>query len=508
MEITYRIVQWCLCGSDSPFFISDSFEFIPLQKYLQKYERIPKMSIKTDIQKNMLCGKIPFILSNPAQQIIIGYIIREMNDLLNDISLDVDILKPSSTDATELIESELFNIFINGLFSKHNKVLSKHFQSLHKTDILILESLSNSLNKFYSNQFSNNIIRTYIFSFYCDYLLKFCQTASKNNEHTTKSFSSFVYWCLENSDIDTKRIENLLNLEYGLMCVNNKDFANMINNMSSRITSIILHNSNIFQPYIKKTTNNIHEWTIGGISLCQKSIISNPLIRGCEFLRRVRGTTEEIECFMDWILKLDNQTINETIEEFINRNEINSIKNIIISRFNNISSEKKLKCLENYEFDGNRFKIRNDIYFINDSILKEITQYSFDKQLAKNIQSPDLYWRYIKITTNKITTTFPYKNKFFIGKIECSSYIMENGEYVDIPVIQYNSDIETISIIYQPPQGLKVIKITTPSGGLLENNVFFIFTNGKITQEWMTKDVEYEQMDKLTTNGGTVKINI
>ena len=505
LEITYRIVEWCLCGSETPFLISDSFEFIPLQNYLKKLNRIPSMKIKTGIQKNLLCREIPFLLSNPAQQIISGYVIREMNDVLNDVTLETDNLKPLSTDANDLIESEIFNVFINGSFAKHNKTLLSVFSQLHQNDILLLESISNSLNKFYQNQFSNNIVRSYLFSFFPEYLLKFCQ---RQSEHSIKSFSNFVYWCLENSEIDQKKIENLLNLEYALMCVNNRDFVNLVNQMSARITSLILHNSFIFQPYIKKTTNRIHEWTIGGISLCRKSVISNPLIRGCEFIRKVRGTTEEIEIFMDWIQKLDNQTINETVEEFIKRNEVNSIKNIIISRFNNVSAEKRLKCLENYIFDGTKFKIRNDVYFVSDQILQDVIQFSFDRQFAKNIQSPDLYWRELKISTDKISTTFPSKNKFFIGKVECSSYIMENGEYVEIPVIQFNSEIETLSIIYQPPQGLKVLKIITPSGDLSENNVFFLFTNSKISQDWIPREIQYNEMNKLTTNGGTVKISL
>lgn len=510
LDITYRLVEWSLCGSDTPFLITDSFEFIPLQKYQKKYERIPKMKIETDIQKNILCGNSAFLLSDPAQQIIIGYIIKELNDVLNDVMNDTDSLKPSVCDTNELIESQLFNIYINGLFAKHNSVLSEQLKHLSRSDIIILESLSNSLNKFYNNQFSSNIIRSYIFSFYPEYLLKFCNTASKHNITSTKSFSSIVYYCLH-SEIDNNKINNLLNLEYALMCVHNRHFCNIVNMMSNKITSVILHNSYIFQPYVMKTTNSIHEYTLGGITLCQKSIITNALVRAIEFIRYTRGTTEELECFLEWIKRLDNEEINDTLEDFLIKKDINTIKNILVSRFNTLSSKSSknniYNCLEGFIFENNKFRKRNDIYFYTDSLLNEISKYCFEKQLAKNIQAEELYWRPLRITTNSISTTFPSKNKFFIDKIECTSYIMENGEYSQIPIIKYNSEIETISIIYQPPQGLKVIKIISPSGSILENNVFFIFTNAKVSEEWISKDTSYEENNRMILNGVNMKIN-
>ena len=84
---------------------------------------------------------------------------------------------------------------------------------------------------------------------------------------------------------------------------------------------------------------------------------------------------------------------------------------------------------------------------------------------------------------------------------------MENGEYVSIPVYEYNSSFETMSIVYQPPRGLKNIRIISPSGLLLENNCFFVFTNGKIDEEWIKHDISYEGLTKLTTNGGTAKVS-
>ena len=511
LDITYRLVQWCLCGSNTPFLITDSFEFIPLQRYLKKYDRIPKMKIETDIQKNILCGNSAFLLSDPSQQIVIGYIIKELTDLLNDVMNDIDYLKPSACETNELIESQLFNVYINGLYARYNSILSEQLKNMNKSDIVILESLTNALNKFYNNQFSSNIIRSYIFSFYSDNLLKFCNTASKHNISSTKSFSSIVYYCLHN-EIDKNKIENLLNLEYALMCINNKYFCNTINAMSNKITSLILHNSYIFQPYIMRTTNNIHEYTIGGITLCQKSIITNALIRAIEYIRHTRGTTEELECLLEWIKVLDNNEINDTIEELLIKNDINTIKSILISKFNSLSSSTNKHVvrtsLDSYKFEDKKFRKRNDIYFINDSLLSDLSKYCFEKQLAKNIQADELYWRPIKITTNAIRTTFPSKNKFFIDKIECTSYIMENGEYVQIPIIKFDSKIETISIIYQPPQGLKVIKIITPSGSLLENNVFFIFTNSKVSEEWITKNIQYEDANRMIVNGANMKANV
>lgn len=506
MEITWRIVNWCLCGSSTPFFITDSFEFIPLRKYLKRYPNIPEMSIKTDIQKSIISGNAAFNLSDPSQQIIMGYIMKEFNDLMNDLETNAEMFLPCSTDTSEEIEKELFRIFINGSFANHNTFLSEYLKNIHKTDLLILNSLSASLNKFYQNRFSNNIVRSYIFSYLPEYLLKFIMSAAKHGEYSLKTFSGFVFWCI-NSEIDEKRISRLLDLEYALMCVHNREFTKLINAMSSRIISIILHNSFIFQPYIKQTLDDIHPWTIGGITLCQKSIISNPLVRGCEYIRRTLGTTEELECFNEWIKRLDNQTINETIEEFIQRNDLGSIKNILISRFNNASNDKRLKCLENWKLEDSKVHIRNDAYFISDSIISEVVQYSFRKQLAKNVQSPDLFWRPLKITTKGYSTTYPSKNKFFIGKIECGSYIIENGEYVQLPVVEYNTTLQTMSIVYQPPNGLKVIKVITPSGLLAENNVFFVFTNGRVSEEWIVKDTEYEGMTKMTTNGGSMKVS-
>ena len=84
---------------------------------------------------------------------------------------------------------------------------------------------------------------------------------------------------------------------------------------------------------------------------------------------------------------------------------------------------------------------------------------------------------------------------------------MENGEYVNVPIIEFNSVIETVSMIYQPPNGLKVLKIISPSGEILENNAFFIFTNGSTTETWIKKPIEYEGLTKMTIEGGDVKVN-
>ena len=501
MNYTWRIVEWCLTGSSNSFFITDNYEFLPTRHKLEKYLGIPAMAIETDIQTNVLCSKVPFLLSDPAQQIVTGYIEQQFNELLSDITINTDTVLPTEDDTNEQIEGELFNTFINGFYAKHNKFLSKYFNVLPATDRLLINKLSSSLNKFYNNQFTNNIIRTYIFSYLPEYLLKFI-VSYKSKVVSLRTFSNIIYFCL-NGEFDTGRAAAIINMQYALMCVHTKSFVNLVNAMSNRITSIIINNSYIFQPYIKSITDNVHQWIIGGITLCQKAVISNPIVRGIEFIRHVLGTTEKLENMKDWMEALNNQTVNETIEEFISRNELDSIKNILISRFNN--AQKRHICLENWELDNNQLKQRFTAYFLDN--LQAVIPYCFSKFQAKNIQSPELFWRPLKITTTSKTTSHPFKNKFFIGKTECTSYIIENGEYVSLPVIQFNSEIETISIVYQPPNGLKVIKILTPSGLYAENNAFFIFTTAQTSEEWITKDIDYEGLTKMTIDGGTVKVN-
>ena len=497
MEITWRIVNWCLCGSNTPFFIDNDFNFFPLRKYLLKLQGVKEMKIETDIQKGILNGKVPFLLSDPAQQIVIGYIIQEFTDLLNDLSINTDTILPGELDANQSIEGEVFSIVMNGTSANHNQFISEIFKNLNPTDKLILDKLQNSLNKFFPNSFANNIIRSFIFLNFSDNLLQFI---SKNN--SISGFSNFIEFCLLPDEERETKILKLLNIEYALMCVHNKTFVNLVNSMSSRIISIILHNSFIFNTYIKGTTDKIHQWVIGGISLCRKSIISNPLVRGIEFIRRVLGTTEEFECMRNWLIFLDNQTINETIEDFIQKNDVTSIKNILVSRFNNY---KKLSCLENWKIVDGKVQLKNNPYFLDN--LTEVIRFTFSKQSPKNVQTREIFWRPIKITPSSKSTSVPFKNKFFINRTECGSYLMENGEYVNVPIIEFNSVIETVSMIYQPPNGLKVLKIISPSGEILENNSFFIFTNGSTTETWIKKPIEYEGLTKMTIEGGDVKVN-
>ena len=546
MDIVWRIVEWCLTGAEPTFCINDDFEFLPLDSYHTKIKGIREMKIDSEVNKSTIIGKVPFMLSDPVRQIIIGYVKQEFTDLMNDLSVSTEEFMPGQFDAETSLEGEIFSIIANGYFSRYSSVVSEMFNKnlLSQADKLILDKLNQSVKKFYSNIFSSNLIRSYIFSFFCDNLLKHLvnpavnpanplQSSSAKSLSTTLSsssslnllsnieqgyysgtipkkpkkqskqtinFSNFKYVC--SSAIDKQRFVNIANIEYALMCVHNVQFGNIVNAMVSRITSIILHNSHIFQVYIKGTTDNIHPWAIGGITLAQRSIISNPIVRGCEFVRRCIGTNEHVECLLEWMSFLNDQTVNETTEDSLGK-DMSLVRNLINSRFN--TSKTKLDCLWNYVWkDGKLTKLTN-AYFVD--YINKVFRYCFSRQSPKNTQANELFWRPIMIGPRMFKTYRPNLNKFFIGKTECTSYIMENGEYCELPVLQYHSSMQTISIIYQPPSGLKVLKIISPSGLLPENNTFFIFSSAELKEEWVKKNIEFDGLTKMTIEGGTVKVN-
>lgn len=486
------LTSYALSSGEKPFIIDECEQYKGCcdVNSLKSYPDIDKQELITKINKPSIVNYKPFISSNVFLDIITGYVAEKFenrqNNVLTNRPIEIDDTLLNNTKIR--IDKILNALYINGKFGLYSSSIESAMKYLWNNNNLLFEwksvlYLCNLFNVIYDNKLASIVLPAYILSFFPEYLLKY-MTNNKNNN--LNKFDYLIYFCLHHTQINELRINKLTNMALSIMYLYTDSYVDFVNKQASNITKILTTNAIISQPYIKMITDHIDVICIGGVSLGMKYIDTNPLSRGYYFVESTQGTSEQLNSFYEFSKRITNNDTFELINTAIKTNNNNSLKDTINQAATILYNKNKLPLmLSSYTINTKTGEYSyNDYSFImnltttnNIPIYKLITAYIFPEINANHIQTPAFYSRQININS---TTNKPLENKIeFNGEVYSCSVIDRGIDY-NIPIYDFSTSFNNISLSFAQPNGFKLLQINTPNGELMKNNCFFVFTNNII----------------------------
>ena len=306
-------------------------------------------------------------------------------------------------------------------------------------------------------------------------------------------------------NINQTRINKLYDMLMSIMFLYNDTYTRFINSNLGKVSKLLNSNSYIIQPYMKATTDKIDMCCIGGISLGQKFIDTNPLSRGYYFLVSTQGNSEEINEFYEFIKNIPPGDIYELLTNAINEKNAAYVKQLINSVFISMFENGKLpQRLSNFDINtetGTFTRITRNYYLELEtssgiSIYKLLANYSFPSISANNEQTPTFYSR--EIGLNKQVSR-PKENLIQFGKIDYACTTTDRGTEYILPYYDFATMMRSVNLSFIQPNGFKLIQIYTPNGELMKNNLFFIFSKVSMIEE-DEKQQRFNVYDTLENN--------
>ena len=282
------------------------------------------------------------------------------------------------------------------------------------------------------------------------------------------------------------RVAKLANMEMSILYLYNKDYVKFVNNTVNKLTKILATNSYIVQPYVISTSSNIAAIPIGGISLGSRFIDTNPLSRGYYFVVNTQGNSEELYAFYQFIKGIGEKEIRAfDYAEKHGENKQSDIKTTLDIIYNELSKNTKGSNIPvllgsfNIDEKTGKYSYKTNNWFKdlktsnNIPIYKIMSDYSFNAISAKDSQYPCFYSRSI----NKFQqVSQPVQNGIVFGKERLPCSINDRAEEYELPIYDFSTMFGPVEMAFVQPNGYKLLKIYTPNGELIKNNLFFIFT--------------------------------
>lgn len=516
------LTEFVLSGGWHPFVINDleQYEASGDPATLVKYPLIKEQRLITKIDKALLADSKAYCSANVMLDIITGYLYQKFEEYQNEVfthppilmeEKDIEDIKQRSKN--ESMDTMINKLYLNGKFALNSKQLNKAFGYLMRRDefkrqyISILH-LANLFTILYDNKFGAKILPAYILSFIPEYLNLFM--SRNKTQQTLDKFDFVTFFTVQHKDINLPRLQKLCNMEMSILYLYNKDYVKFINNNCSTIIKILQTNSHVIQPYMIGTKSSINAIPIGGVSLGYKFIDSNPLTRGYWFVVNTQGNSENIDTFYKFIKNVDDKTMLDLFEKAIKEHNDNYLKELINTSFEKLLYAGKLpSTLMCYDIDvktGKYQRKTSDFYLhlqtSNDiPIYKLLYNFAFDPILAKDSQDYNFFSRQIFIDKQ---VSKPLINTIEFGeqKFPCSA--VNRGEEFELPFYDFSSLFKPIELSFVQPNGYKLIKVYTPNGELIRNNLFFIFTKFNIFKEEQKNDFpEFNVYDSINNGEST-----
>ena len=508
----YELGQWtayAMSGGTEPFMINKDLTYMGIGD-IQSHGTIdflPPQRLVTEIKQLSTGSKKPFINSSIGLQLASAYakskFTEYQNDILNDFPITIDeSFIATEKHGTDTMENIITGLFVNGIYAKEWDALKNIFAIL-KSNPRFMKSIENImkipslLDSFFTNTYGTKIMSAYILSFIPDWILKFIVTngaALGIKLPPTKAvninmFCPMAMFC-QNHELDNLRIEKLLALETSLMYLHNKAYTNFINDRVNEFVTILNNNAYIQQPYVKGTSDNVGVYAIGGRDLVAKAGLSNPLLRAYWFVALTQGTCATMETFYDWVKYVDNQSIYDIIAQGILEGNVNSIKTVLTTRYNEmISSNNVPLMLSNYTFNNDGSWVVNVTpYYIDLNLpngmplIQFLIGYTFNETHAKNIADNELIMKPIKFVNNQFIAERTMFNKAIFGTNHVSAVLSEFGTNFKLPYYDFNAVLDDFSVEISAPPGYNNIYLQTDSGRQVGNDVYFLYTKFNVTK--------------------------
>lgn len=508
----YELGQWtayAISGGTEPFMINKDLTYMGIGD-IQSHGNIdflPPQRLVTEVKQLSTGSKKPFVNSSIGLQLASAYakskFTEYQNDILNDFPITIDeSFIATEKHGTDTMENIITGLFVNGIYAKEWDSLKSIFAIL-KSNPRFMKSIENImkipalLNSFFTNTYGTKIMSAYILSFIPEWILKFIVTnggALGIKLPPTKAvninmFCPMAMFC-QNHEFDNLRIEKLLALETSLMYLHNKAYTNFINDRVNEFVTILNNNAFIQQPYVKGTSDNVGVYAIGGRDLVAKAGLSNPLLRAYWFVTLTQGTCASMETFYDWVKYIDNQNAYDIIAQAILENNVNSIKTVLTTRYNEmISSNNVPLMLSNYTFNVDGSWIVNVTpYYIDLNLpngmplIQFLIGYTFNEIHAKNIADNELIMKPIKFVNNQFIAERTIFNKAIFGGTHVSAVLSEFGTNFKLPYYDFNAVLDDFAVEISAPPGYNNIYLQTDSGRQVGNDVYFLYTKFNVTK--------------------------
>jgi len=488
------LTQYAISGGNYNFVIDEN-EYYSCNGDSSTLKDIPyisKQRLQSKIYKSIICGNKPFTSSNVYLEIISGYVAQKFEEYQNDVIDHSPIL----IDDEELskfknLDKIINALYLNAKFSLVNNDLvnclqyllkNKQFNEQYKS-ILYLAYLFKIL---YNDNFSSQYLSAYILSFLPEYLSLYMY---RQNKGTLSKFNYLMFFAANHKEINIDRVHKLRNLAMSILFVNNNRYSAFVNKQVDIITKVITQNSFILQPYVISTRSNLHIAAIGGISLSNKFVNTNPFTRGFFFVNSTQGNSENINNFYKFVKNIIDPTLIKILEKSKRDKSDSYLRENLNTAYEMMLYDGKLpNLLSNYIIDIEKgtFIKKTTNYFTelitsnNIPIYKLLLTYSFYASRARDSQQDMFYCR--KLNKDK-TITKPYMNTMLIDnkRIPCS--IVDRGVEHLLPRYDYMSDFSEFNLSFVNLRGYKLLEIYTNNNELVRNNLFYIFTRLNIFEE-------------------------
>lgn len=522
----YELMMWtqyCLSGGDKPFCIDseintsmkgnvshysmmahadpEAIQPLPSSVFTTQY-------IKSHIKSLTIAKGFPFCSNDVILELATAFLLKQFdtmrNDVLNDnpITIDESMLRDDNLYDKSL-SFMLKDLFINGLWMKHNSSMSvalnlllenKSFAS-EISDILSLSSVTQIV---YDNRLASTIITTYILSYLDDWLLYHC-----NNNYNFYSFSPYSY--LTTLEPSGNRIAKLLDMTISLLYISSKQYCSFVNASMKQFSDMMVMNPIIQQVYVKGLADAADIYAIGGCDLYNYAKISNPLIRGYGWVNSVYGTCEQLEIFYQWIKNLQNNSLMELFENSLSN--ISVIEMSLKLQYTKMFTNKSFpNLLSNYTFTPNGYKFRNYPYYLDlktsddKNIITIICEHTFPKSNASQSTEMSINFKPIIYSKGNVIAMKTAVNSMFVNESILPAKLSESGLHMKVPIYNFDGRVEEVKVIYVTPENHHAEIYTLFNSRYHENQTIILFT----TMQKLTRFQNYDLQNNEFSNNNSV----
>lgn len=492
--------SYCLAGGDKPYIIEsgvhtaskgikpdysnvlhiDPSKLLPYPDVICGKQGIPTAVAQLTISKLM-----PFCENDIILNMCTAYVRQKFDAKMNDILSDDTI----TVNEPMLWNDKLYNKplsvilkdnFLNGIWSYDNSSLAKILDQLcmipeFVSEIVDMVSLCNVTQLVYKNQLASTIIGTYLLSFLNDWILD-----AVSHGHDLRLFRPYRYFVRASADMG--RIGKLCDMAVSLLYLATPDYVKLVNSAMKEFMTIMDQAPLILQPYVKHLNDLADIYAIGGCELYRWATHANPIVRGCMWHYNVFGSSEELETFYRWILKLDNAALMELLEGSIN-DTVTIDSTLKTQLLKVLEANKQPLMLCNYDFDSSLgYKEKKNVYVmtlknsLDIGVLNAVVKRVFQRSRANMATSASVWFKRIMFKNGEVVARKAFKNSMDVNDKLLPATISDGGLPLRMPIYDTVGSVDDVKVIHTAPAGHRLINLTLSNSRNDVNQTIMLYT--------------------------------
>lgn len=461
--------------------------------------------LKSNINELSISLKLPFTpidkIASMTTAFIKARLQAQQESFFDSPDVTADFSEPIKIEAADLtsdLTSELMNLFIGPWYQTHHSLINRILSELPSKNKKFAEDLSDILKltdclcKFVPEKRAQALLMTpFVFALLPEKLLN-----QAINVDTVLSGFDFLRHVLSGKYSEYIGLK-LFDMLISIMFIRTDEYARFVNLTTKDITEYLL-NSIIEIPYIKGNSDDADNLAIGGLSLYNAMIDSNPFNRGYEYILQLFGTNEELEYFhfrtevfkdASLISLIMSSTSKDTIEDILlkftktYKPTSTDLSDYALNQELNLELSDKTKFIDLKTLNTTGEEIK-----IYELILKHCSKetqgmYSNDELHAIRLENKGHGY----IPTELTIGEFGYPTNDEVGKDgkllkNTTPVTIENSdtEIYTIPVYKYAGSMEDKYLKFVNPSGYKLLIFHPVNQMGLKNETIFMFTNSKL----------------------------